>query len=320
MDTVSIRGDGMLRLATALVFGFALSACSMFGTTDVTGPRKEIRDENHAALKDETGPRKRLMVLPFLDSSDLRGQDLRDDARADFIRELNRSGNTVVVDSRDLKADFTKKIKNGEYDLGEVAKAASALGVHAVLEGKVVDITVKRLADPVGIFRQVKSKFEAQVRVRIFTTRSAREIFNTVKTVSLEEANLRVGEKTDTDRFLTNNPELVRKIVKEAFLDFTPQIIAAMDKMTWEGRVALVNGDRIFLNVGKISGLQIGDILKVSEEGDEIYDPQTGNYIGKSPGRMKGTLEVVSYFGQDGAISIIHSGSGFKENDRVELY
>ncbi len=82
----------------------------------------------------------------------------------------------------------------------------------------------------------------------------------------------------------------------------------------------MINGDRIFLNVGRISGLQIGDILKVSEEGDEIFDPQTGNYVGKAPGRLKGTLEVVSYFGQDGAISIIHSGAGFRENDRVELY
>lgn len=109
-------------------------------------------------------------------------------------------------------------------------------------------------------------------------------------------------------------------MVTEAFLDFTPQIVATMDKMIWEGRVAALSGDRIFLNVGRVSGIQIGDILRVSDEGDEIYDPQSGNYIGKVPGRLKGTLEVVSYFGQDGAIAIVHSGAGFKENDRVELY
>ena len=27
-----------------------------------------------------------------------------------------------------------------------------------------------------------------------------------------------------------------------------------------------------------------------------------------------------SYFGNDGSIAVIHSGSGFRENDRVELY
>ena len=284
------------------------------------GAKKEIRDVNHAAIKEEQGPRKRLMVLPFLDSSDQRGQDLRDEARAEVINQLNHTGAVVAIDSRDLKIDVSKSLRSGQYDMAEIAKQAQQLGVQAVLEGKVMGLAVKRMADPVGIFRQVKSKFEAQVRVRIYTARSSREIFNTVKTVTLEEANMRVGEKVDSDRFLTNNPELVRKLVRDAFLDFTPNIVATMDKMNWEGRIAMVNGDRLFLNVGKISGLQIGDLLKVSEEGDEIYDPQTGNYIGKTPGRMKGTLEVVSYFGQDGAITIIHSGSGFKENDKVELY
>lgn len=297
----------------------AAVGCSTFQAAE-TGTKKEIRDDNRVGSREDGGVRKRMMVLPFLDSSDVRGQDLRDDARAEFIRGINRTGAIVAVDSKDLKVDFTKNIKNGEYDMTAIAKPAGQLGVQAVLEGKLIDINVKRSADPVGIFRQVKTKFEAQARVRIFTARSGREIFNTVKTVTLEEANVRVAERVDSDRFLTNNPELVRKLVEEAFLDFTPQIVAALDKMSWEGRIAMVNGDRIFLNVGKISGLQIGDILKVSEDGDEIYDPQTGNYIGKTPGRMKGTLEVVSYFGQDGAISIIHSGSGFRESDRVELY
>jgi TolB-like protein len=307
---------------TALASVFFVLGCSTFGTKteEDAGPKKEIQDENRISYKDDSTPRKRLMILPLLDSSEIRGQELRDEAREDFIRELNRTHALIVVDSSELKIDFSKSLKNGEYDLPEIAKQAQQLGVHAVLEGKLLDLNVKRMADPVGVFRQVKSRFEAKVRVRIYTARSAREIFNTVKTVTLEESGMRVAETTSSDRFLTNNPELVRKIVKEAFLDFTPQIIAAMDKMNWEGRVAMINGDRIFLNVGKISGVQIGDILKVSEDGDEVYDPQTGNYIGKTPGRMKGTLEVVSYFGQDGSIAVVHSGSGFKENDRIELY
>ena len=310
----------MTKKVCLFLVSLSFVGCASLMPDEPNGTRKEIRDENHAVLKEEQGPRKRLMVLPFLDSSDMRGQDLRDEARADVISQLNRTGAIVAIDSRDVKIDVNKSLKSGQYDMAEIAKQAQQLGVQAVLEGKVMGLNVKRMADPVGIFRQVKSKFEAQVRVRIYTARSSREIFNTVKTVTLEEANMRVGEKVDSDRFLTNNPELVRKLVRDAFLDFTPNIVATMEKMNWEGRIAMVNGDRLFLNVGKISGLQIGDLLKVSEEGDEIYDPQSGNYIGKTPGRMKGTLEVVSYFGQDGAITIVHSGSGFKENDKVELY
>ncbi|MDZ4084592.1 MAG: hypothetical protein U1E10_16745, partial [Bdellovibrionales bacterium] len=93
-----------------------------------------------------------------------------------------------------------------------------------------------------------------------------------------------------------------------------------VEKLSWEGRVALVKGERVYLNAGRLSGLQVGDILRISEEGEDVHDPETGNYIGRVPGRLKGTVEIVSYFGRDGAIAVLHSGSGFRENDLVELY
>jgi TolB-like protein len=311
MKRLNLFGMGLLSLV--------LSACA---TTDSGQPvvKKEIKDVSFQARKDDESPRKRLMILPFLDENEARPQKLRDEARSEFIKELNKKGEVIVVDSRDLKQDFSKSVHKGQYKLEDIAKEAKDLGVAALLEGKVEDLKVKRKADAVGVFRQMKTTFEAQVRVRIASARSGKELFNTLKTVTIEESNVRVSENASADRFFEANPEILENLLKEAFLDFTPQITDAMSKMSWEGRIAGISGDRVFLNVGRVSGLQVGDILKVSEDGDEIYDPQSGNYIGKVPGRLKGTLEVVSYFGQDGCIAIVHSGAGFKENDRIELY
>lgn len=301
---------------SALALGFS-SGCA---TREPVVLQKRVSEVNQMSSKSDGSPRKRLMVLPFLDENGQRPQDLSDKARREFVDELNRQGDLVVVDSKDLKTPVANKVVSGQYDLTEIAKEAHALGANAVLEGKLMSLKVQRQADPVGMFRQLKTKFIAEARIRIVAARTGKELFNTVKTITLEEANYRVGEKVESDRFFQNNPEIVEKLVSEVFLDFTPQIIASLDKMGWEGRIALVNGDRIFLNVGQVSGLQLGDLLKVSEDGDEIYDTQSGNYIGKVAGKMKGTLEVVSYFGQDGAIAVVHSGAGFRENDKVELY
>lgn len=306
----------------SLMFLLAILGCLTSCVTSQNEPqiKKEIKDVSYQARKSDDSPRKRLMILPFLDDSATRTQSLRDAARADFIEELNRIGEVIVIDSKDLKVDFSKAIEGGQYKLADIAKEAANLGVSAVLEGKLIDLKVKRKSDPIGVFRQLKTTFESQVRVRIVNARSGKEIFNTLKTVTIEEANVRVAETVDSDKFFQNNPEILENLVKESFLDFAPQINAALSKLAWEGRVAAVQGDRIFLNVGRVSGLQIGDILKVTDTGDEVYDPQSGNYIGRVPGRLKGTLEVVSYFGQDGAIAVVHSGSGFRENDKVELY
>ncbi len=308
-----------MRLFLALAVVMSMVGCM---TVDRAGsPRREVRDENQVTLKDEATPRKRLMVLPFLDVSDKRPQSFRDRARSAFIVDLNRSGDLIALDSRELNLDLTKMMDPaGGYKMTEVAKAANALGVNAVLEGRILDIRVQRKSDNVGVVRQLTTGFEVVAQVRVVTARGGKEIFNTVKTVTLKDQGVRVAERVETDKFLQNNPDMIEVIVKDAFLDFTPQVLAALDKISWEGRIAAIQGDRIYLNVGKISGLQMGDLLKVMEDGDDIYDPESGTHIGRAPGRLKGTLELISYFGTDGSIAIIHSGSGFKENDRVELY
>jgi hypothetical protein len=129
-----------------------------------------------------------------------------------------------------------------------------------------------------------------------------------------------VGERGDITASLSEDPELIRAAIRKAFAGAIPGIIRAVEKLGWEGRVAMVSGERVFVNAGRLSGIQVGDVLKVTEEGDDVYDPETGRFIGTAPGRLKGTIEVVTYFGKDGAIAVIHSGSGFQENDRVELY
>lgn len=284
--------------------------------------RKEVRDTPGLSQTENNhqGPRKRVMVLPFIDENPDRPQILRDQSKNAFIDDLNRSGAVFAVDGRELKLDLVRMIENREYKMKDIVKPATQLGIAAIIEGKIMDIRIARKSDKVGLVRQMKTIFEIVVRMRVVNPRTQRELFNTVKTVTLEESGTRVAERVEKDQFIQNNPEMIESLVKEAFLEFTPQIMASLDKISWEGRIAAISGDRIYLNVGKISGIELGDLLKVSDEGDDVYDPESGTHIGKVPGRMKGTLEVISYFGNDGAIAVIHSGSGFRENDKVELY
>jgi hypothetical protein len=90
--------------------------------------------------------------------------------------------------------------------------------------------------------------------------------------------------------------------------------------MTWEGRVAKVAGTKVYINAGRASGLIGGDILKVLAQGDEVFDSQTGAYLGRSQGPLKGTLEVVDFLGADGAVAEVHTGANFQPGDAVQLY
>ncbi len=309
----------MRRALGTLCMALALSACTLFQEQQ-TSPQKAIVKKPSEGAAPTPVLKSRLAVLPFLDADEKRPESLRQKSRETFVRDLIRSKQFVVIDANELKVQYSDFIKKGDYDYSRLSPQAQSLGIPVLLEGKILQIRARRQADEVGLLRQVKSSFEVQVRLRLISTKSQKDMMNVTKTVSLNDSGVRIAENATVESLIQTDPELIEKLVSDSFLEFQDQIRRTLEKVSWEGRIAAIQGERYFLNVGQISGLSVGDVLKVTEDGDDVYDPQTGNFIGRASGRVKGTLEVVSYFGHDGAIAVLHSGAGFKENDRIELY
>ena len=292
-----------------------LSACSVSKEKkDVAMPAPMPRPSTDLGLK------KRIVVLPFLDGPIALDPQLKERTRKLFIAEANRTQEMVIVDGNEITNDFSAFVKDGKYDLEALGKKADPIGIHALLEGKILNIRLVKTADEVGVFRKMDSKVEVEVAIRFVAVKNTKPLLETTAKVDSSSESMRVAAPVEDDKNVEASAKIIERLMGQAFISLIPRITASMDKLVWEGRVAMVQGERIFLNVGRLSGLNIGDIIKVSDDGEDVFDPQTGSEIGKVPGRLKGTLEVISYFGTDGAITLIHSGSGFKENDRVELY
>jgi hypothetical protein len=285
---------------------------------------RTIVDQDFKSRNEDQELKKRVVVLPILDKKNLRSPELLKHAQEAFMDALNESGELIAVDSSVLKLDLTKFIKNNMYDLRAIGIASNKVGISSLLEPRIIDMRFQN-EDPSKVdnsssLKTRKVVFEVVVQARLFNIHSEQELFNTVKTVTISDANSVVPENLTSDNFFSRNPELAEILIKDALLDFNKKLVDSMKLVTWEGRIAAMQGEKVYLNVGKISGVRVGDILKVVEDSNEIYDPELGYHVGKVQGRVKGTLEIVGFFGQDGAISVLHSGAGFKENDRVEVY
>lgn len=316
----------MTKFIFAVTVMLALSGCSLLGANRQVGidsqkQGPEIRDVPIEARESKDAPlRKRVMVLPFINGGLSRSEEAGKVAREAFLRQLRRTDEFVVVANSDFPKEISAFLKAGEYDLEAMGKIAAAMGISAILEGRILEVKARRVGDEVGLVRKIRARMNARVQIRMVNTRNGSIILNETREAEAEEATTRVAERASSDRDLADDPILIESVVTRAFQTTVPRIVNAIEKLSWEGRVALVKGERVYLNAGRLSGLQIGDILRISEEGEDVHDPETGSYIGRVPGRLKGTVEVVSYFGKDGAISVLHSGSGFRENDLVELY
>ncbi len=290
----------------------------------ISSIKKLIVDQELKTNHDDQELKKRIAVLPFLDKKSARDSAILQNARDAFMDHLNAGGELIAIDSGVLKLDLTKYVKDNMYDLKAIAKEAQSAGISSILECRIIDLRFKdedkTKVDNSSSLKSRSVEFEVVVQARMLNIRSEQELFNMVKTVTISDENSRIPENITSENFFNKQTELSALLIKDAFLDFTAKLTDSLKLITWEGRIAALHGDRIYLNVGQISGVRVGDILKVVEDGNEIYDTELGYHVGKVSGKAKGTLEIVGFFGQDGAVSVIHSGAGFKENDRIEIY
>jgi len=296
-----------------LVLLFFLPACVTVHDSADHRPPSERLSQLHSE-----GPRKRVLVLPFINETVEKDAMISKVGREALTAGLRQTDNFVIVDNQDIPKDLTTFQKDGKYDFEAISKLASQLGISAIIEGKVRMLRGHKNGDSVGLIRSEKSIVDAAVSLRAYAPVQHKEIMSETRSSQSESQTHRMAGGDEVKSAL--DPDLVHDAIFSAFQGMILPLVKAMDKVNWSGRIALINGDRIFLNAGKLTGINIGDILRVSDEGEDIFDPNTGSLIGQAPGRTKGTLEVISFFGKDGSVTIVHSGSGFKENDHVELY
>ncbi|MBY0385178.1 hypothetical protein K2X05_08475, partial [bacterium] len=227
----------------------------------------------------------------------------------------------VIIEPSSVGLENLETYKSGpSYKIPEMVKKIKNSGVHAILVGTVKDLRTGKKGDSVGVFRRVKADIKAVVELKIISVRSGQVMATDTQDADLSEGSTKIAQRSYLDQDMKDDPTAVRFVVETAFEKTIPALFATLKRFSWEGRVALVKGERVYLNAGRVSGLQIGDLLRIVEQQEEVFDPETSRSIGSVRGRMKGTVEVISYFGNDGAVGQVHSGSGFKENDLVEFY
>lgn len=266
------------------------------------------------------GVKKKAALLTFFNESPYGGQDLGVTATEELRKELSRTGEFVIDPMAKKLFGGSKEIyAGGGVQLVQLARKAKVAGLNFVIFGRVADARVREKNDEIGIVRETKSYAEGKVELRIFDVNSNKEIYSDTIRGYADDSNYRFFQQAKEER-LTYRREILRYAVRVAVRKAIPRILEVSSKLDWVGRVARIIGNKIYINAGRNSGIQIGDVLKVITEGQEIYDPETGAMIGVSKGEVKGTIEVIDYFGPDGSTAILHSGGSVQEGDFVQLY
>jgi len=265
-------------------------------------------------------PRKRVFIFDFWNDTPVKVGELGIYA-ADELRRGVFTTQRVV-----LPIDVKTELGTGDFVEGaDVIKTAQLiregrrLGVSIVVIGRVTKAIFRQRGDEVGILRQRQSLAAADVEMKVFDTSIGREITAAARSGEAS-SNAMVAFEGGSMESPEYRAELTRLAVRNAVVQLVPELMRSIEKLVWQGKVIKLQGPKIYVNAGRASGLIGGDILKVMGSGDDIYDPSSGAYLGRSQGQIKGTLEVVDFIGEDGAVAQAHTGGNFQEGDIVQLY
>jgi hypothetical protein len=307
--------NNLLRSPIWVIFVFLFSCTGPVIDRESSGQRPRAQERQYF-----NGVKKKVALLTFFNESPYGGDDLGITATEELRRELSRTGEFIIDPMANKIFGSSKEIyAGGGVKLVQLARKAKISGLNFVIFGRVKDARIREKTDEIGLVRETKSYTESKVEIRLFDVNSNKEIYTDEIRGFADDSNFRFFTG-DREAKVTYRRELLRYAVRVATRKSIPRILEVSTKLDWVGRVARIIGNKIYINAGRSSGIQISDILKVVTEGHEIFDPETGALIGVSKGEVKGTIEIIDYFGPDGAIAILHSGGSVVEGDFVQLY
>lgn len=304
------------KLTAAFFAGaFALSSCA---------PGTKIRQKNATTVditekveSKYTGPKRRIGVVSFENKAPYAQARIGNTATDIMLTELVKSGKFIVVerDKLDKLMEEQKLGQSGVIDSNTAAKVGKILGLNAIVTGSISQFGVKSEGKDFIVSQSKQQIVECTVDVRVVDADTGQVLLADSGKGVVRKASgkfLGMGNQSKYDETLEG------EALRAAIVKFVDSIISQVNKKPWSCRVALVKEGKVYLNAGLESGIQVGQKLKAFSQGAEILDPTTGLVLGQEEEEL-GTLKVSSFFGDNGAIANVVSGSTPKAKDLCRL-
>lgn len=264
-------------------------------------------------------PKKRAFIFSFWNDTPFRSPKSGWFAAEELKRNMSASQRVVLP--TEIRSDLTTEefLQGDQVKVAQLVREGRRMGVSVVVIGRISKFVFRQRGDEIGLFRQKQTLAAVELELKVFDVGGGREI-SALRRTGESSSNAFASYEDSKLQDQEFREELLQLCIRDAMAQVTPDVLRTIEKMSWEGRIAKIQGNRVYISAGRASGLLTGDILKVLTRGEEVYDPASGSYLGRTQGLLKGTVEVIDFMGQDSAVALLHTGANVQEGDLVQLY
>lgn len=246
------------------------------------------------------GLKKKVVIVHFDDRTTVSEEVLGDWISEKLVKEVNRRSYQVLfVDYQMVKEFLEKKgtdLKNLEtpnvlHLLNEV------FGIHALVAGQ--------LSGPYIFATKADKSAEGtasaiiKVEMRLVDAISGKTFRN------LSASNPIAATK---EKGIFSEEKAKVRAIDIAIAELARSLSAELDGLDWFCRIAKVEGEVVYLNAGRLSGLKVGDVMN-------IFKPRGSG----EKGEVKGKIKISAFFGIDASMGQLIQGKSPDVNDILKL-
>ena len=264
------------------------------------------RESTEATASSPIKLRRKVIVAPFEEGGsdeswgEMVAEQLRNsvERRTDWVLCLDHQ---VILNYLERRGIETIRL-----DDPMVLKIANTVfGVHALLYG---GLSGPYVSTSMGKGGDNENTALAIVRIQIKLVEPA-----TGKVIKAFERRNPIFATEERGKFSRDKAKL--KAIQLAIDEVTGDVVSGINQMGWYTRIVKVDGNRVYLNAGKLTGLKVGDLMDVYGPGGGKIERMVGISMDPFKGQRKGQVKVSQLFGTDAAIADLTHGGNFALSD-----
>lgn len=245
--------------------------------------------------------KRRIIVLPVTDNTNYKSEGLGELATKRLISRLESTGTVICMDPNTLN------IKGSYFDVANAKKLNDDFGIQAILKTTLSDVYTSS--------SRIEGKDEKETSFAM--SKLAIDVFNTETGKTMKQLSGRNPISLSREKGDLSTEKAKIKAIDLAIEMIAEDVLKTVLSVDWHSRVASVDGTKVYINAGRLSGLEKGKVLEVYAPGEEVIDPRTKQPLGRKKGAFKGELEVVELFGVDASWAKTNKGGSFSPTDLV---
>jgi len=247
--------------------------------------------------------KRRVIVMPIEDHTNYKEEQMGELATKRLISRLENTGAIICVDPNTITA-------KGQFTDPTTMKQLNELyGIHVVIKGTLSDIYTST--------SKIEGKDEKETSFAM--SKITLHIYNAETGSILKQLLGRNPISLTREKGDMSSEKAKIKAIDLAIEIIAEDLLRTILSIDWHARIASIDGEKVYINAGRLSGLEKGGILSVYAPGEQIIDSKTQTPLGRVKGNYKGDLEVFELFGVDACWAKIKKGGNFSPSDFVYL-